>query len=1491
MSIFKESFKDFVRKQIKIREAIISHGNNPSDSRTKTPKVDLSNLGGPKELSLPSHAFYTNTVNRQCTIRMSSGVDLRVDNELIVDNRNEFERKDDLVNEGLALRYVLEGGTPAIDKSVEQISVETEGNKTTTKNKIRLKQTARSGFTGASKNKFGQTYGDPSIRANSDDGYGIVPMPGITDANIRTVSAYGGLREAQVNFVCHNLKQLEILELLYMRPGYPVLLEWGWTPFIDNDGERRNDFPYVSEWWDQNSSMEVINELVIKRKIDTGGNYDAVVGYVKNFNYTARPDGGFNCTTELMGIGETIEALKGRADIYDTEEGRFTTALEEFLKDILSYSVYADRTTVDAGEAENARKVDSITGGLFNVQNLQQRFNRFKKKILSAAEKYDIYSSPTEVFDYLNFNWLEGHENIPKVYGNYKDVHSSNQDTRNDSRKIVLDNFVLYDGQSLLPKYEPGTDIRVGKAIIYSDFGDRLVENIQSQGTYIRLDFFCHVMNQHIIEKNENGDSPIIYIKTDTIVHEDREVIVKDDGTISIEGKHIEPFAYCTNTISQNLKEEFKRLYNLAISKDRTNGWFGIGDKQFEDYYGDGAGSINDSLTDIEELFEDSDVTEYIKSFEDLIESDRIDASIDPTICLLPHQMKFLDAQKNKGKSEVEAFYKRVQPQFAYDGLGDPKNRSRDTRYDEYIKLCNYDIEKEKPGIYDRQIGHIYLNTKHLLRVYQSMRYDTSSSKGGTAAEIRSNLNFNLFDFFKQILKDVNDACGGQHKFTLQPDHERPNVMNIVDLIFQPEESINAEIKEGKVIELNIQSNDSIFRDYQYVSSIPSSLMATIGVVAQNPDAVGDLEQSTFSALNVNVRQRFAQKPKSTEAPRVLKGADLKTKQEQQKEEEEAAEAALFAERTAFTTSLLDTFKSYVSLRAFYQGVIRGEYSDIDSDGNPIHSKEIGKQKQNLKTVLNEISKISTRHIKDGKYEDGSEFKRGQVKRAPERGTSDIIPLKFQAVMDGIGGVVIGSTFKVNASRLPIVYRKTKGKTILFICMTEDQSITAGQDWTTSISGQLTILNDDPTLQNTGAKKAKGKGSGTGGGSVGTGNGDAGAPSGGGEKKNKIAEEKTPTIDSQQQDTQEPTQQEEQLNKQDQCPPGYYFDEVIGDCVLEDVVIEEEQESGKEAKAKERYDKWREQAIKYADNLNGMDASYQAVFEENNFAFGKLSSNQSYTIFYAYFENAIANAQSIKNLSTWKGQNIGPELEKLMFEEYDRDPKVIKLPNSNATKDLEDIARTAQQVHNVVDSKNAENLRKKWKGATNFGLQTILDTKTAGTFKANTANEEVILKYKDYYAGEVSEPTEPSNVVEVYRSIEIISPSAIEYLGGTLPNQPTPLQEYVYGELSGSTFRDLEEIKEEIDILIEEFESDTGEEDNQQKIEELRGNGTQYVGIGTSLDQSIASNKARADATDKVLQAAGVDSGNVNGLIKVDEEVTLNQSNNQYTATITFELQ
>ena len=82
-------------------------------------------------------------------------------------------------------------------------------------------------------------YGDPLIKSDASDGFGIVPMPGIIEANIRTKTAYGSLREAQVNFVCHNRRQLDVLEILYMRPGMPILLEWQWSPYINKKGEYR----------------------------------------------------------------------------------------------------------------------------------------------------------------------------------------------------------------------------------------------------------------------------------------------------------------------------------------------------------------------------------------------------------------------------------------------------------------------------------------------------------------------------------------------------------------------------------------------------------------------------------------------------------------------------------------------------------------------------------------------------------------------------------------------------------------------------------------------------------------------------------------------------------------------------------------------------------------------------------------------------------------------------------------------------------------------------------------------------------------------------------------------------------------------------------------------------------------------------------------------------------------------------------------------------
>jgi hypothetical protein len=52
-------------------------------------------------------------------------------------------------------------------------------------------------------------------------------MPGITGVELRTLGAYGSIFETTVKFNCWDSHQLNELELLYMRPGYSVLLEWG----------------------------------------------------------------------------------------------------------------------------------------------------------------------------------------------------------------------------------------------------------------------------------------------------------------------------------------------------------------------------------------------------------------------------------------------------------------------------------------------------------------------------------------------------------------------------------------------------------------------------------------------------------------------------------------------------------------------------------------------------------------------------------------------------------------------------------------------------------------------------------------------------------------------------------------------------------------------------------------------------------------------------------------------------------------------------------------------------------------------------------------------------------------------------------------------------------------------------------------------------------------------------------------------------------------
>ena len=309
-----EPFKKYVKDQLNARKIILANAQLDDATTAADEYIDFrlnSRYGG-----VNSESFYAYTTEKQCFIRMMSGVDLKIQKETLKSDLRitPFEESSGILQkpESLAKQYILEGGT----KFYNILGATGQG----------VQGGNREGFTEggeAEDKKRGFTYGDRNIRANADEDYGVVPMPGIVDAEIRTKGNNGELREARINFIAFNKRQLDVLETLYMRPGHYVALEWGWDPYIDNDLNRQdNTYSIFSDFFKDNSDVSTIDDINFKikdYKEQSGGNYDGFIGAVKNYTYKVREDGGFECTTELMAAGELLESLGSTKKTYETD--------------------------------------------------------------------------------------------------------------------------------------------------------------------------------------------------------------------------------------------------------------------------------------------------------------------------------------------------------------------------------------------------------------------------------------------------------------------------------------------------------------------------------------------------------------------------------------------------------------------------------------------------------------------------------------------------------------------------------------------------------------------------------------------------------------------------------------------------------------------------------------------------------------------------------------------------------------------------------------------------------------------------------------------------------------------------------------------------------------------------------------------------------------------------------------------------------------------
>jgi len=166
---------------------------------------------------------------------------------------------------------------------------------------------------------------------------GYVPMPGITDASV-TYYSNGALSKASIQVKLFSKKQFSMFDVLYLRPGYTLLLEFGHSVYLDGEGNLQSMNQFLSNPLSnflnpkKGLTQYELYRLIKKERKIYSGNYEAVYGKISKFGWNFNPDGSYDCNIELTGMGDIVESLKANiTSPYNTELSKSVKIASEAL--------------------------------------------------------------------------------------------------------------------------------------------------------------------------------------------------------------------------------------------------------------------------------------------------------------------------------------------------------------------------------------------------------------------------------------------------------------------------------------------------------------------------------------------------------------------------------------------------------------------------------------------------------------------------------------------------------------------------------------------------------------------------------------------------------------------------------------------------------------------------------------------------------------------------------------------------------------------------------------------------------------------------------------------------------------------------------------------------------------------------------------------------------------------------------------------------------
>ena len=219
------------------------------------------------------------------------------------------------------------------------------------------------------------------------------PIAGLKGISTRIQGQSKAVRSAEIKWICWDFDTLQRLTPYFLAPGASVALEFGWMW----SGHTPEEFIYDN--WKKLDARKIGDlSKVVRNKGE--GNQELVYGVVKNFTWTGRDDGGFDCVTEILspssnvfssplGDSETAPSFEIPADIRNQirDERRVRKSREGEVKKIRDneaiQQALAEKGLGSAGKDQN---IDADV-----IQNIPPKilFENFREILLNLKYEYN----------------------------------------------------------------------------------------------------------------------------------------------------------------------------------------------------------------------------------------------------------------------------------------------------------------------------------------------------------------------------------------------------------------------------------------------------------------------------------------------------------------------------------------------------------------------------------------------------------------------------------------------------------------------------------------------------------------------------------------------------------------------------------------------------------------------------------------------------------------------------------------------------------------------------------------------------------------------------------------------------------------------------------------------------------------------------------------------------------------------------------------------